>query len=64
LSRATSTAPPTSEEPELGDEPAELRRLDDVTEAHLHLAQAEKDQERTTMKQEKEEFIEQRRIAQ
>jgi hypothetical protein len=63
-SRTVSTAPPPSEEPELGDEPAQLHRLDDVTEAHLHRAQAEKDQATTALKQAQEEFIEQRRIAQ
>jgi hypothetical protein len=47
-SRAVSTAPPPSEEPELGDEPAQLRRLADVTEAHLRRAQAEKDQATTS----------------
>jgi hypothetical protein len=31
-----STAPPPSKEPELGDEPAQLHRIADVTEAHLH----------------------------
>jgi hypothetical protein len=41
-SHAVSTAPPPSEEPELGDEPTQLHRLADVTEAHLHRAQDEK----------------------
>jgi hypothetical protein len=34
-SRAVSTGPPPSEAPELGDEPTQLHRLADVTEAHL-----------------------------
>jgi phosphoribosylanthranilate isomerase len=41
-SRAVSTVPLPSEEPELGDEPTQLRRLADATEAHLHRAQEEK----------------------
>jgi hypothetical protein len=41
-SRAVSTAPPPSEEPELGDKPAQLCRIADATEAHLHHAQEEK----------------------
>jgi hypothetical protein len=40
-SRAVSTVPPPSEAPELGDEPAQLRRLADVTEARLCRAQEE-----------------------
>jgi hypothetical protein len=44
LSRVVSTVPPPSEEPELGDEPAQLHRLADVTEACLHRAQVQKDQ--------------------
>ena len=51
---AVSTAPPPSEEPELGDEPAQLRRLDDATEAHLCRAQDEKYQATTTLKQAQE----------
>jgi hypothetical protein len=34
-SHAVSTEPPPSEELELGDEPAQLHRIADVTEAHL-----------------------------
>jgi hypothetical protein len=41
-SRAVSTAPPPSEEPELGDEPTQLCRIADVTEAHLRRAKEEK----------------------
>jgi hypothetical protein len=40
-SRAVSTAPPPSEAPELGDEPAQLHRLADATEAHLCRVQEE-----------------------
>jgi hypothetical protein len=43
-SRAVSTAPLPSGEPELGDEPAQLRRLADATEAHLRRAQEETEQ--------------------
>jgi hypothetical protein len=45
-----SIVPSPLEEPELGDEPAQLHRLADVTEAHLHRAQDEKDQATTTIK--------------
>jgi hypothetical protein len=41
--RAVSIMPPPSEEPELGDESAQLCRIVDVTEAHLHRAQEEKE---------------------
>jgi hypothetical protein len=44
LSCAVSNAPPPSEEPELGDEPAQLCRLADVTEACLHQAQDKNNQ--------------------
>ena len=59
-----STAPPPLEEPELGDEPFQLRRLADVIEACLHQAQAEKEQVTTALHQAHEEFIEKRTIAQ
>jgi hypothetical protein len=42
-SHAVSTAPPSSEGIELGDEPAQLRRIADSTEAHLHHVQEEKE---------------------
>jgi hypothetical protein len=42
-SRALSTTAPPSEELELGDEPAQLHRLGDVTKTHLRQAQAKKD---------------------
>ena len=38
-SRAISTSPPPLEEPKLGDEPVQLRRIDDATEACLRRAQ-------------------------
>jgi hypothetical protein len=50
-SRTVSTTPPPSEEPELGDEPAQLQILADVIEAHLHRAQDEKDQATSALKQ-------------
>jgi hypothetical protein len=34
-----SIAPPPSEEPELGDQPTQLRRIDDAIESFLHRAQ-------------------------
>jgi hypothetical protein len=63
-SRAVSTAPPPSEETELGDEPAQLRRIVDATEAHLRRVQEEKEQATVALKQAQEEVIEQRRVAQ
>jgi hypothetical protein len=63
-SRAVSTSPFPSEELELGDELAQLCRLDDVTEPHLHQAQAEKDQATVALKQSQEEMVEQRRVSQ
>jgi hypothetical protein len=41
-SRVVSTVPPPLEGIELGDEPPQLRRLVDSTEAHLHHVQEEK----------------------
>jgi hypothetical protein len=61
---AVSTAPPPPEEPELGDEPAQLRRIADATEAHLHRVQEEKEQATVALKQAQEEIIEKRRVAQ
>jgi hypothetical protein len=63
-SHAVSTAPPPSEETELGDEPAQLRRIADATEAHLRHVQEEKEQATEALKQVQEEVIEQRRVAQ
>jgi hypothetical protein len=48
----------------LGDEPSQLCRLDDATEAHLHRAQEEKEQTTVAMKQAQEEIVEKRRVAQ
>jgi hypothetical protein len=42
-SRAVSTAPSSSEGIEVGDEPAQLCKLADATEAHLHCVQEEKE---------------------
>jgi hypothetical protein len=42
-SRAVPTAPSSSEIAELGDEPTQLRRLADATEARLHRVQEEKE---------------------
>jgi hypothetical protein len=63
-SRVVSIVPPPSEEPKLRDEPTQLHRLADVTEAHFHRAQSEKDQATTTPKQAQEEMVEKRRVAQ
>jgi hypothetical protein len=63
-SRAVSTAPPPSEEPELGDEPTQLHRIVDVTKACLHRVQEEKEQASVALKQAQEEIIEQRRVTQ
>jgi hypothetical protein len=63
-SRTVSIVPPPPEEPELGDKPAQLRRLADVTKALLHRMQEEKEQALVALKQAQEEIIEQRRVAQ
>jgi hypothetical protein len=42
-SHAVSTTTLLSEEVELGDEPAQLRRIADAIEAHLHHVQEEKE---------------------
>jgi hypothetical protein len=63
-SRAVPTAPSSAESVELGDEPTQLRRLADATEARLHRAQEEKEQATEAMKQEKEEALEKLRVAQ
>jgi hypothetical protein len=62
--RALSTAPPPSEEPKLGDEPAQLCRLADVIEAHLRRAQAEKDHATMALKQAQEEMVDQHWVTQ
>jgi hypothetical protein len=53
-----STAPPSSEGTKLGDEPAQLHRIADGTEAHLRHVQEEKEQATEALKQVKEESIE------
>jgi hypothetical protein len=58
-----STAPLPSEEPELGDEPTQLHRLADATEAHLRRAQEETEQATQALKQVQEVVIEQHRVA-
>jgi hypothetical protein len=59
-----STTPPPSEETELGDEPTQLHRLADVTEACLRRAQEEIEQATVALKQAQEEVIEKRQVAQ
>jgi hypothetical protein len=63
-SRAVPTASLSAGDIEVGDEPAQLRRLADSTEAHLHRVQEEKEQATEALKQAKEEAIEKRRVAQ
>jgi hypothetical protein len=58
-----STAPLSSGEPELGDEPAQLRRLADAVEARLLRAQEEEEQATQTLKQVQGDIVEQHRIA-
>jgi hypothetical protein len=58
-----STAPLPSGEPELGDEPAQLRRLADVVEARLRRAQEEIEQATQALKQVQGVIIEQCRVA-
>jgi hypothetical protein len=60
-SHTVSTVTPPSEAPELGDEPTQLRRLADVTEARLHHAQEETEQATEALKKVQEVVIEQRR---
>jgi hypothetical protein len=48
---------------ELGDEPAQLRRLADATEARLQKVQEEKEKATEALKQEKDEALEQLRVA-
>jgi hypothetical protein len=51
---AVSTEPPPLEEPKLGDEPAQLHRLANVTKAHLCRAKSEKDQATKALKKSQE----------
>jgi len=50
-----SIAPLPSEGAELGDEPVQLRRIEDATEARLRCVQEEKEQATEALKQAKEE---------
>jgi hypothetical protein len=50
-SHVVSTSPPPSEAPELGDEPSQLHRLADVTEARLRRTQEETEQATDALKQ-------------
>jgi hypothetical protein len=59
-----STVPPSSRRNKLGDEPAHLCRLEDVTEARLRHVHEEKKKATKALKQEKEESIEQCQVAQ
>jgi hypothetical protein len=56
--------PIASQTAELGDEPAQLRRLVDATEARLQKIQEEKEKAIKALKQEKYEVLEQLRVAQ
>jgi len=48
----------------LGDEPTQLRRLIDATEARLHRVQEEKKQATKALKKEKEEALEKLQVVQ
>jgi hypothetical protein len=48
----------------LGDEPTQLHKLADVTEAHLGQAEAEKYQATMDLKQSQEEMVEERWVSQ
>jgi hypothetical protein len=61
--RAVPTAPSSSKTTELGDEPTQLRRLADATEARLQKIQEEKEKATEALKQEKEEVLEKLRVA-
>jgi hypothetical protein len=56
-SHAVYTAPPPSEETELGDEPTQLHIIADATEARLRHAQEEKEHATMALKQAQEEVI-------
>jgi D-alanine-D-alanine ligase-like ATP-grasp enzyme len=55
--------PSSSQVTELGDEPTQLRRLADATEARLQKVQEEKEKATEALKQEKEEVLEKLRVA-
>jgi hypothetical protein len=63
LIRAVPTVPSSSQVAELGDEPTQLRRLADATEARLQKVQEEKEKATEALKQEKEEVLEKLRVA-
>jgi hypothetical protein len=48
----------------LGDDPSQLFKLVDVTEAHLRRAQDDKDQATLTLKQAQEAMLEKRQVSQ
>ena len=58
------TTPSLSETIELGDEPTQLRRLVDATEARLHRVKEEKEKAIEALKKEKEEVLEKLWVAQ
>jgi hypothetical protein len=62
-SRLVSTAPSSSEIEKFGDEPTQLRRLADATEARLHQVKEEKEQAIEALKKEKEEVLEKLQVA-
>jgi len=64
LNRAMSIVPLSVGDAEVGVEPAQLCILADSTKDHLRRVQEEKEQPIEALKQEKEEALEQRRIAQ
>jgi hypothetical protein len=53
-----SIVPPPSEEPKLGGEPTQLRRLANVTEARLHCTQEETEQATKALKKVQKVVIE------
>jgi hypothetical protein len=61
---AVPNAPSSSKIAELGDEPIQLRRLADATEAHLQRVQEENEKATEALKKEKEKELEKRRVAQ
>jgi hypothetical protein len=61
---AVSTAPPLSEAHEFGDEPTQIHRPADATEAHLRRAQEETEHATEALNKLQKLFIEQRRVAQ
>jgi hypothetical protein len=59
---AVPTAPSLSQIVELGDEPAQLKRLADVIEARLEKFQEEKGKATEALKQEKDEALDKLRV--